>query len=180
MTGFRRLDERHVFDGWIIKVRVGTFEAPDGSTFERDVVHHPGAVAIAPLDDEGNIVLVRQYRSAIDAHLWEIPAGLRDVEGEPLEETARRELLEEVGLTAGTVEHLTSVHNSVGFCDEMIHIFLGTELTEAERELTDSPEELDMTIARFPLDEAMRMIETGEITDAKTVIAVMGALRAAG
>lgn len=180
MTGFRRVSERSVFDGWIIKVRVGTFEAPDGSTFERDVVRHPGAVAIAPIDADGNIVLVRQYRSAIDAHLWEIPAGLRDVEGEPLEETARRELLEEVGLTAGTVTHLSSVHNSVGFCDEMIHIFLGTDLADAERELTDSPEELDMTIARFPLVEAMQMIESGEITDAKTVIAVMGALRAAG
>jgi ADP-ribose pyrophosphatase len=179
VSGFRRLSERHIFDGWIIKVRVGEFEAPDGTRFERDVVHHPGAVAIAPIDAEGNIVLVRQYRSAIDAHLVEIPAGLRDVEGEPLEDTARRELLEEVGLVAGTVTHLTSVHNSVGFCDEMIHIFLGTDLTEAERELTDSPEELEMSIIRIPLTEAMRQIETGEITDAKTVIAVMGALRAA-
>jgi len=177
VTGFRRVSERSVFDGWIIKVRVGTFEAPDGSTFERDVVRHPGAVAIAPIDADGNIVLVRQYRSAIDNHLWEIPAGLRDVEGEPLEETARRELLEEVGLTAGTITHLSSVHNSVGFCDEQIHIFLATQLTEVQRELTDSPEEVAMEIVRVPIAEAERMIISGEITDAKTIIGVLGTLR---
>ena len=176
MTGFRALDEDPIYDGWVITVVKGRFEAPDGSVFERDVVHHPGAVAIVPIID-GDVVMVKQYRSALDAHMLEIPAGLRDVAGEPLVDTARRELIEEVGFTAGTLELLTSVHNSVGFCDEQIHIFLGTDLAAADRELTDSPEELEMEILRVPLLEVEQMIRRGEITDAKTVIGVLATLR---
>lgn len=176
MTGFRALDEDPIYDGWVIKVAKGRFEAPDGTVFERDVVHHPGAVAIVPIIDS-DVVLVKQYRSALDNHLLEIPAGLRDVTGEPLADTARRELIEEVGFAAGSLELLTSVHNSVGFCDEQIHIFLGTDLSPVERELTDSPEELEMEILRVPLLDAEQMILRGEITDAKTVIGVLATLR---
>lgn len=174
--GFTPLDEDLIYEGWIITVAKGRFQAPDGSTFERDVVHHPGAVAVVPIDGD-DIVLVRQYRSAINDTLWEIPAGLRDVDGEPPAETAQRELIEEVGLRAGSLEHLTAVHNSVGFCDEQIHIFLGTDLEPVERALTDSPEEREMEISRIPLVDAESMIATGEITDAKTIIGILAALR---
>lgn len=174
-SGFRALDEEPVYDGWIIRVVKGMFEAPDGSTFERDVVHHPGAVAIVPLIGD-DIILVRQYRSAIDALVWEIPAGLRDVDGEPPADTAQRELVEEVGMRAGSLELYSSVHNSVGFCDEQIHIFIGTDLVEVPREATDSPEELAMTIERIPLSQAEAMVHSGEITDAKTVIGILAAL----
>lgn len=176
MSAFRALDEVPVYDGWIIRVVKATFSAPDGSTFERDVVHHPGAVAVVPLIDD-HVVVVRQYRPALDDYLIEIPAGLRDVAGEPLADTARRELAEEVGLRAGNLELITSVHNSVGFCDEQIHIFLGTDLASVERVMTDSPEEHDMEILRLPLEEMEHMIARGEITDAKTVIGVLAALR---
>lgn len=176
MNGFRPLAEEPVYDGWVIRVTKATFAAPDGSTFERDVVHHPGAVAVVPLIDD-HLVVVRQYRPALNDYLIEIPAGLRDVAGEPLAETANRELAEEVGLHAGQLELITSVHNSVGFCDEQIHIFLGTDLTPVERVLTDSPEEHDMEILRLPLEEMEHMIARGEITDAKTVIGVLAALR---
>ncbi len=175
-SGFRALDEQPIYDGWIIKVAKGRFAAPDGSTFERDVVHHPGAVAVVPIDGD-DIILVRQYRSAIDQVIWEIPAGLRDVDGEPPADTAQRELAEEIGMRAGSLELISAVHNSVGFCDEQIHIFLGHDLVETERELTDSPEELAMDIVRLPLADAEAMIGTGEITDAKTVIGILAALR---
>lgn len=176
MSGFRAIREEPIYDGWILRVVKGHFEAPDGTPFERDVIHHPGAVAIVPLLD-GDLVLVRQYRSALDRHIIEIPAGLRDVEGEDLATTANRELAEEVGFHATNLELLTSVHNSVGFCDEQIHIFLGTDLTAVERVMTDSPEEHDMEILRVPLLEAEQMIIRGEITDAKTVIGVLATLR---
>ena len=176
MTGFQPLREETVFEGWILKVAKATFAGPDGQEFERDIVHHPGAVAAVPLDGD-DIVLVRQYRPALDALMIEIPAGLRDVAGEPLEQTARRELIEEVGLAAGSMELLTTVHNSVGFCDESITIFLATDLTSVERELTDSPEELAMETLRMTLGDAEAMINRGEITDAKTIIGVLAALR---
>lgn len=175
-SGFRALDEDPIYDGWVIKVAKGRFEAPDGSIFERDVVHHPGAVAVVPLDGD-DIILVRQYRSAVDSLMWEIPAGLRDVDGEPPIETAQRELIEEIGMRAGSLELVSAVHNSVGFCDEQIHIFMGRQLSETQREPTDSPEELEMDIVRMPLTEAEAMISAGEITDAKTVIGIMAALR---
>lgn len=169
---FRAVSERAVYDGYVIKVRVGTFSSPDGSTFERDVVHHPGAVAIAPIDDD-HITLVQQYRPALDRLMIEIPAGLRDVEGEPLLETAKRELVEEVGLTADYWEPMVTVHNSVGFCDEEIHLFTATGLAKVERTVTDSPEEVDMEILRVPLGEAREWIASGRITDVKTIVAVL-------
>lgn len=175
-SGFRALDEDAIYDGWVIKVAKGRFEGPDGTIFERDVVHHPGAVAIVPIIDD-EIIMVRQYRSALDSVIYEIPAGLRDIEGEPLADTAQRELIEEVGMQAGSMQPLTSVHNSVGFCDEQIHIFLGTDLAPTERVLTDSPEELDMEIRQIPIVEAEKMIMSGEITDAKTVIGILATLR---
>ncbi|NNK91191.1 MAG: NUDIX hydrolase [Acidimicrobiia bacterium] len=172
MTGFRSLAERTVFEGYVIRVAVGTFEGPDGRRFERDVIHHPGAVAVLPVDGD-DVILVRQYRSALDGHLVEIPAGLRDIADEPQIETARRELIEEVGLEAGRIEPLASVHNAIGYCDEVIDIFVASELRPVERQITESPEELDMEILRIPIDDAVSMIWAGEITDAKTVIALL-------
>lgn len=171
MTAFRSLGERTVFEGYVLRVAVGTFEGPDGRTFERDVIHHPGAVAVIPVDGD-EVVLVRQYRSALDAHLLEIPAGLRDIADEPTVETARRELIEEVGLEAGRMEPLTSVHNAIGYCDEVIDIYVAQDLRQVSREITDSPEELDMEIVRLTLADAVAMIWSGEITDAKTIIAL--------
>ncbi len=179
-SGFRALDEEVVYDGWIMKVARGRFAAPDGSIFSRDVVHHPGAVAVVPLietPDGTDIMLVRQYRSALDALLLEIPAGLRDIDGEPPAETAQRELVEEIGMRAGTLTPLAAIHNSAGFCDEQIHLFIGTDLTTVERDVTTSPEEVAMDIVRVPLTEAYGMIASGEMTDAKTIIGVLAALR---
>ncbi len=172
---FRSLDREVVYKGWIMTVAKGRFEGPDGETFERDVIDHPGAVAVVPLIGD-DIILVRQYRPALDADLVEIPAGLRDVDGEPPIETAQRELIEEIGMRAEALTPLTTIHNAAGFCNEQIHIFMGTNLVEVDRQVTASPEEIEMEVLRLPLAEARRMITAGEITDAKTIIGVLAAL----
>ena len=151
---------------------MGEFESPDGSVFSRDIVHHPGAVSIVPVETDGTVLLVRQYRAAIDAELLEIPAGKRDVADEPPELTAHRELAEEVGRVAGRMELLGTFYNSPGFCDEYSYTYLARDLAETAIE-AHSVEEAAMTVERLPFDEALAMVVRGEITDAKTIIALL-------
>src|SRR5437764_14817625 len=108
---------------------IGEFEAPDGSSFERDLVHHPGAVSVVAIVG-GAAVLVRQYRAALDRDLLEVPAGKRDVDGEPPEATAARELEEEVGLRPARLELLAEFFNSPGFSDEHSYVYLASGLIE--------------------------------------------------
>jgi 8-oxo-dGTP pyrophosphatase MutT (NUDIX family) len=171
VASFRQVGEETVHDGHIIRVAVGTYEGPDGDTFTRDVVHHPGAVAVLPLHSDGTVTLVRQYRAPIDAQLLEIPAGIRDVEGEPTETTAARELAEEVGLEADRLEHLVTFHNSPGMCDEVVDVYLATGLRSIDAD-AQGPEEQAMTVERHHVDDLAAMIADGSLTDAKTVIAV--------
>jgi ADP-ribose pyrophosphatase len=131
-------------------------------------VHHPGAVAVVAVDGD-EAVLVRQYRVPLGDVLLEIPAGKRDVHGEDVEVTARRELEEEVGLRAGSLELLARFHNSPGFCDELIHVFLAAELTPVPMR-RDGAEEQTMTIERVRLDDVPLLIAAGELRDAKTII----------
>ena len=169
MSRFRKAGERVVHDGHLISVAVGTFVDPDGGTFERDVVHHPGAVSVVPLLDDGDVLLVRQYRAAIDRDLLEIPAGKRDVEDEPPEETAARELIEEVGMKAGRLELLAEFYNSPGFCDEHSFVFLARDLEPCDTS-AQGIEEQHMTIERVALSEVPGLIASGAIIDAKTII----------
>ena len=170
MSTFRKRAERQVHQGSLISVAVGTFVDPDGEEFERDLVHHPGAVSVVPVTDEGDtVILVRQYRAAIDRDLLEIPAGKRDVEGEPPDVTARRELEEEVGMRAGRLEKLAEFFNSPGFCDEHSWVYLALDLEPCTSQAA-SVEEQHMTIERVALDDAPRLIAEGEIIDAKTII----------
>ena len=173
---FRHLGDRLVHQGYIWRVVVGTFEAPDGERFERDIVRSPGAVGVVPLlfDEAGEpvVVLVRQYRAPMDRYVLEIPAGMRDVADEPLELTAEREMAEEVGLTCGRLEPLTSYFTSAGMTDSVLHIYLATELEEVERQL-HGPEETHMEMLHLPLAEAVEMVVRGEIQDAKTVIGLL-------
>ena len=174
--GFRPRGERDIHRGHIWRVVTATFEAPDGTTFERDIVRSPGAVGIVPVlfDPEGapSIVLLRQYRPPLDAEIIEIPAGMRDVEGEPPEATARRELAEEVGLSAGTLELLIVFHNSPGMTDATTHVYLATDLTSVPAE-AHGPEEEAMVVVQVPLAEALADVERGAITDAKTIIGLL-------
>lgn len=173
---FRVRDEETMWSGRVIRVAVVQVEGPEGERHTRDVVHHPGAVAAVPLHSDGTVTLVHQYRAALDMGMWEIPAGLRDVDGEPLEETARRELAEEVGLAAGKLEHLATFHNSPGCSDEAVEIFLATDLSSVPDD-RQGAEEQHMLVERLPLAEALAMVSQGRITDAKTII---GLLRARG
>lgn len=169
MSGFRHLDDDVLHEGFVIRLSRSRFAAPDGTEFERDVVRHPGAVSVVPLLDNGEVVLVRQYRAAIDQVVLEIPAGRRDVPGEPTELTAQRELVEEVGFRAGRLELLSRFHNSIGFSDEESFVYLGRDLTEAPMD-RQGIEESYMEIVRVPLDHTHEMIRSQAITDAKTVI----------
>lgn len=173
--GFRRLDSRTLYTGHVIELQEVRFSAPDGTEITRDVVRHPGAVSVVPLLDNGEVVLVEQFRAPFAAEMLEIPAGKLDVAGESLEVAAQRELAEEVGLRAGSLELLVRFHNSIGFCDEESHVFLATELTEVPRH-RQGPEELAMSEIRMTLPEARRAIAEGRITDAKTVLGIMFAI----
>ena len=169
MAGFRKLDERIVWSGTLVSAGTGTFVDPDGNEFERDVVHHPGAVVVVPVTDDGEVILVRQYRAAIDGELLEVPAGKRDVSDEPVELTAHRELEEEVGMKAGSMVKLAEFYNSPGFCDEHSFLFLATDLTACSRS-AQGIEERHMTIEQVPLHALPALMSSGEIVDAKSIV----------
>ena len=148
-----------------------TFVGPDGAAFTRDVVRHPGAVAVVAVTDGGSVVLVRQFRPAINQWVLEIPAGTRDVEDEPIEDTARRELAEEAGYAAGRLDRLVRCVITPGFCDEFATIYLATGLTRVPSE-RQSVEERFMSIVEVPLDRFDGMVDDGEIIDASTILGV--------
>ncbi len=172
MGRFTHVGDELLHSGHVIDLQRATFRAPDGTLIERDVVNHPGAVSVVPLLDSGEVVLVRQFRAPLQREMLEIPAGKRDVQGEPPEVTAGRELEEEVGLRPSHLEKLAVFHNSVGFSDEESHVYLGTGLSEVDSD-RQGPEEEAMEVLRVPLGDVRRMISAGEITDAKTVIGLM-------
>jgi ADP-ribose pyrophosphatase len=167
--GFSALGEEVVLSGPVVSVVEGSFRAPDGTVFDRQIVRHPGAVAVAAVDDDGLVTLVRQYRAPFDELMIELPAGKCDVAGEPIEVTAERELAEEVGLAADRLELLVSFHNSVGFCDEQCHVFLASGLHPVP-DARDGLEEQHLEVLHLPLGDALDLIRDGSITDAKTVI----------
>jgi 8-oxo-dGTP pyrophosphatase MutT (NUDIX family) len=173
---FRRTGERLIHQGHLWKVVVADYESPDGSAFTRDVVRSPGAVGVVPLlfDAEGNpfVVLVRQWRPALEREIWEIPAGMRDVPGEPPEVTGGRELVEEVGYRAGRLALLAEMLPSPGLTDAVTHIYLATDLAPATREL-HGPEEEHSTMAQLPFEEAIAMVERGDISDAKSCLGLL-------
>ena len=181
--GFRRLAEQPVHSWGIWTLVAATYEAPDGEHFERHVVRSPGAVAVVPLlfDPEGSpsVVLVDQYRPAFDANVLELPAGMRDVDGEPPEETARRELVEEVGFAAGELTFLTEFMPSPGITDATLRVYLGTDLRPAPREV-HGPEESHMTVLQVPFADALRQVEAGEIVNSAAVIGLLFTARLLG
>ncbi|HLX88712.1 MAG TPA: NUDIX hydrolase [Acidimicrobiales bacterium] len=170
--GFRHLGEELRFEGWRISVVDARFAAPDGAVFHRDVVRHPGAVAVVPLTGRGTVLLVRQYRGAVDRWVLEIPAGTRDVEGEPAEVTAGRELEEEVGVRAGRIERLATVLNTPGFCDEETVLFAATDLTPVPT-ARHGHEEEHIEVVEVPLADVDAMVTGGELTDAQTVLGLL-------
>lgn len=181
MTTFEHetLDRTERYAGPIFTVYSDRVTMSGGGTATRDVVENKGAVGVVALDDLGRVVLIRQYRHPVKERLWEIPAGLRDVRGEELVLTARRELAEETDWAAARFDLLLDLQTSPGFSTETIRVFLARELSpvpEDERHERQD-EEADLEIAWFDLDEAVAMILRGEITNASTVAGLLAAAR---
>lgn len=169
---FRKVRERQVYAGHLFSLVEAEFEGPSGETFMRSIVRHPGAVGVVPLHDDATVSLVRQYRAAAEADVLEIPAGVRDEEGEEPLATAERELAEEVGLRAGRWRALTSYWVAIGFSDERFWCYLAEGLSEVDK-APASHEEEHMTVERVPLRDVPAMIARGEIQDAKTIIGLL-------
>jgi len=176
MASFQHLGDQLAHQGHVWKVVTAQFLAPDGHEFQRDIVRSPGAVGVVPLligrDDVPSVRLVSQYRPSFDRPIIEIPAGMRDISGEPPVETGRRELIEEVGLAAGEMTHLIDLYPSPGMTDSVTNIFLATGCTAVPADL-QGPEEEDMQVFDLPLNDALAMIDRGEIADAKTVTGLL-------
>lgn len=181
LEGFT-LDESHlvekqvgstvVYRGNVLTLRVDDVELPSGKRSRREVVEHPGGVAVVAVDRDGSVVLVRQYRYPVRSALWEIPAGKLD-RGEDPHECAARELEEETGYRAAVLEEVVPFYTSPGFCDEVLHLFFARGLTAGE----DRPEEDEIIetrwVRRAGLDE---MIARGEIRDGKTLLGLFVAM----
>jgi len=167
--------------GRLVTVRTDKVRTPDDELAERDVVIHPGAVAVLALDDAQNVLLIRQYRHPVGRLLWEIPAGLRDVSGEPPWATARRELLEEAGYRARDWRVLADYYTSPGFSTERLRVFLARDLElvpEAERDFVPEAEEAQLLSAWLPLDEAVRKVFAGDLHNGVAALAILAAYAA--
>jgi ADP-ribose pyrophosphatase len=169
MPPFRRVAEEELFRAWLFTVDRFHLVDPNGEPFDRFVVRHPGAVTVVPLHDDGRVTLVRQYRAAVDAMVLEIPAGSCDVEGESLEAAARRELVEEAGLEAATMETLIGTWNTPGISDQHTTIFLARGLTPCNNERA-GVEEIFMTVETIHLDEVDALVADGTLRDETTVL----------
>jgi 8-oxo-dGDP phosphatase len=163
-----------VYEGFST-VRVDLVRMPDGSAATREIVEHNDAVAVVPLDTDGRVVLLSQYRHALGEAALEIPAGKLDREGEEPEAAARRELLEETGLQADALERLVTFDNSGGWTDEQTTVYLARDVRPGDvpDDFTATAEEADMEIVRLPLEEAVEKARSGEITDAKTLVGLL-------
>lgn len=169
------LDSRMVYDGRIVRLSVDTVRFPDGSTGELEMIRHPGAAAVLPVvgslkDDDPEVLLLRQYRYAGGGYMYEVPAGLPDRPNEPWDECARRELEEETGYRAGKLLPLTAIYTTPGFTDEVIRLYLATELSPGASKL-DEDEFLEVLTFRF--SEVLEMVRRGEIVDCKSVATIL-------
>jgi 8-oxo-dGDP phosphatase len=160
----------------LVTVRADKVRTPDNHVAERDVVLHPGAVAVLALDDAGRILMIRQYRHPVGALLWEIPAGLRDVPGEQPWITAQRELVEEAGYRARDWRVLADYYSSPGYSTERLRIFLARGLEPvpaAERHFVPQAEEAYLLIDWLPLDEAVRKVFAGDLHNGPAALGIM-------
>jgi ADP-ribose pyrophosphatase len=169
---------RQLYKGRIVDLRLEQVTLPNGTTAALEIVHHPGAAAVAAVDAAGQVVLIRQYRHAAGGFIWELPAGVLAAPEEPPEACARRELEEEVGLTAGTLRPLGTILTTPGFTDERIHLFLARELAAGRR--AHEADEVIAEVRRVALAEALAMVRGGEIVDGKTIAGLFLAAAALG
>jgi ADP-ribose pyrophosphatase len=173
MSGLRSIRSEYVYRGKVVSLRIDTVDRPDGTHSKREVVEHHGAVAIVPMLPDESILLIRQYRQAVDQYLIEIPAGTLE-DGEVPEFCAARELEEETGYAAGKLTRMFSQYLAPGYSNEVLHVYLGEKLTKTEAK-PDVDEDIELVPVR-PSD-VESMILGGQIRDAKSIAALMVALR---
>jgi 8-oxo-dGDP phosphatase len=166
---------KDVYTGRVMALRADEVLMPAGQVAVREIVEHPGAVAIAALDADDRLMMIHQYRHAVGRRLWELPAGLLDVRGEDPLTTAQRELAEETGLAASEWSVLVDVTPSPGFSDEAVRVYLARGLTEVGRPEHAGDEEADLTMRWVSLPVAVRMVLSGTIVNATTVAGVLAA-----
>ncbi|MFA7572794.1 MAG: NUDIX hydrolase [Lutispora sp.] len=165
----KTMNRKTIYSGKVITLDVETVLLPNNKVASREIVRHPGAVAILPIDDQGNIYFVKQFRKAIEHELLEIPAGKLE-KGEEPSQCALRELQEEIGFTSIKLTFITQIYTSPGFADEKIYIFKAENLVKSE--LVKDEDEF-INIYRYRPDEAFNMIKNGKIRDAKTIAALL-------
>lgn len=186
---FSVTSSQRVFDGAVTAVRIDDVVMPDGNTAKREVVEHDNAVAIVALDSVGGagvdagadadpkVILIEQYRHPLGRRLWELPAGLIDVDGEGAQQTAARELLEETGYAAANWSVLVDVAPSPGFSEEIVRIFLATDLTQVGRPHPGDDEEAELRVVLVPLSTAVRAVLDGRIVNGMAVSGILAAER---
>lgn len=165
----KTISKKHIYKGNIIDVELLTVELPNGRQATRDIIRHPGASVVVPLNEKGEVYMVRQFRKPIDKVTLEIPAGKLDPGEEPYE-CAKRELKEETGLEAREIKHLVSMYSTPGFSDEVLHLFFATGLSEGE---SCSDEDEFISAEKYPVGELVDMILNGQITDAKSIVGIL-------
>ncbi|MAM66727.1 MAG: ADP-ribose pyrophosphatase [Chloroflexi bacterium] len=167
------IESKDIYQGRIIKLRVDTVQLPSGRTTTREIVEHEDAVCVVPIDENNNVLMVRQYRKAAQLNLLEVPAGGVEA-GETPDETVLRELQEEVSVTSGSLRRLSGFWVSPGWATEFMHAYLATDLTPASLPADDDEY---ISVERVPLDSIPGLIESGEIQDSKSIAALLLALR---
>ena len=164
------IDRKSVFDGIIIHVEHWQSELPNGKIAPREIAVHVGASAVVPVDEDGNVYMVRQYRCPLETVLLEIPAGKLDHKGEDRLLAAKRELEEETGFTAGKWTHMVDLATTPGFCSEVISLYLAQDLTAGE---VHPDEDEFLNVVKMPIAQVKEMIMRGEVPDSKTVTAIL-------
>ncbi len=159
----------YLYRGRILNLRLDTVRLNDGKEAIREIIEHPGAAVIVPVDAEGNVLLVRQYRHAVGREMLEVPAGTLE-QGEPPDQAAVRELKEETGCSAQRFDLLAAFYSSPGILTERMHVYLARDLTEGESK-PESDE--DLHLSKIPLRQALGMVGRGEIQDAKSIIGLL-------
>jgi 8-oxo-dGDP phosphatase len=175
------LETKERFQGYVIKVVTDTVAMPGDEVADRDYVVHPGSVAVLALDDRDRVLMIRQYRHPTRRLMWELPAGIRDVAGEPLVDNAARELAEESGYRAGTWHTLIDLRSSPGMTDERIRVFLARDLTkipDEENGFVHRHEEIDMPVEWVPLADAVEKALMGMIHNSPAVAGILAAYAA--
>jgi 8-oxo-dGTP pyrophosphatase MutT (NUDIX family) len=171
---FETISSETLHTGKIFALRRDDVRMPGGKIVTREIVEHYGAVAIVAMDDEGRIPMVHQYRHPFGRRLWELPAGLLDINGEAPHLTAARELREEAGLEAQTWQVLVDLDSTPGFSDESVRVYLATGLTQVDRPEAHD-EEADMTLQWYPIEDAVGRVFSGEIVNALAVAGILAA-----